>query len=147
MSYLFTGVFTDDDLDIASIQDKKFVARTIATKPKLQYGIYFPELLSQEPEEKSLRVLKYCEELKQYGLEKALYLNYFYYRGILEQVDSFIIQSNEIVTGSEFSLVDQPERKMTEKFVSTMRAFGIDVDTSGYFQPFEKGFWGEDNQY
>ena len=147
MSYLFTGIFTNDNLEISAINDKKFVVKNIAevSDHKLQYGIFFPELLSKESEQKKEYVLSYFKELRQYGLNKALYMNYVYLGGMPEQIDSFIIENDVIVEDSEVSYIDQPEKKINALFVSIMRAFDVSIDASGYFKAFEKGFWGEEN--
>jgi len=146
MTYLFTGVFTNDPLDVPAINGNKFILKDLfaASNQQLRYGIYFPELALIDNEYKTAAALSYFKELHQYGLKKALYLNYLYWGGMLEQIDSFVIENDTVIQETKVSVCDQPERKMNDKFVSIMRSFNVDIDSSGYFKPFEKGFWGVD---
>jgi len=145
LTYSFTGFFTNDTLDTTVFNNRNFVVKDLSkTNHNIRNGIFFPKLISNEGCVKKDIVFNCYKELREYGLEKVLYLNYIYLDGMLEKIESFVIENNVISAGTEVSIVDQAESKMKATFVSLMKAFEINVDSSGYFKPFEKNFWGEE---
>jgi hypothetical protein len=137
VTYRFAGVFARPAIPRPKVLPSGAVWRDIA-KPFAGVGVRLPALIGETPAAADVESLT-----RQLGMDAAdcwLYLTYDCWGGSIDFVYGLGSQGGVSFGPVEESALD----KVETVYVGLMGRFGLPAEDALRFQPFERGYWGEE---
>lgn len=139
MTYIFSGVFSSQELELPLPKDTaERVVRRIA-HPQVKSGVLFPAQIKEHIDRPNQATCDLVANLKNLGISDGLWVYFCCWGGTIDAVAAAKV-SHSIIDMNSYSLIEDAS---DEELSALFGAFGIVIDSNGYFEPFVRGYWGD----
>lgn len=107
--------------------------------PQLKSGVLFPAQAEDQIDRPDQRTCNLVADLKNIGISDGLWVYYCCWGGIIDAVAIAKVKHSVIDMDSYFRSEDARDEDLSALFGK----FDIVIDSSGYFEPFVRNYWGE----
>ncbi len=137
MTYQFAGIFVKEFKISAEVPlDIPYTVRKV-NSPFIGSGISIPQYVSKNPSIEEVNNI-----VKKIGIKQDLewmFIIYECWAGKIDDLFGYIKKPEKEIA----SIIESGKNKLENAYISFMKKFGVSKDEALDFEPFKRGFWGE----
>ena len=138
MTYIFTGILSNEDLPENITYDTEQLVFRKISHPNVCSGVLFPEQAEEQVIKPNRETLKLINASGLNGITEGVWVYYMCWGGDLEVVALAKVKNSKFEENSYEIFEDVGYHDLQKIFGK----YGINFDANGHFDPFVRNFWG-----